>query len=796
MPNQGFHRNSSAFGFAFLASFFCAAQLIVFQQSQAEDLRAEAVNFESTENFLPILVNLSINQQTIADSILVLRDKQGQWMIPLEALSRARIRLPQNITSITYLEKKYIPVSFFKGSKEYFSESSQSLEVRLDALAFEPNALMSGMPGLRTHTPESAGAFVNYDFLISGGSGQDSQSLFTEIGAAINGGTALANLALIRQEDKQNHFNNQFVRLDTSYVRDDLSNLTTWRLGDAISRPATSLGRPVRFGGIQYSTNFHLQPGLITVPVPTLNGQAALPSMVDLYVNNVLQSSSSIPPGPFSITTAPIVSGDGEVLVRVKDISGREQLISGQIYSSPMLLAPGLSDFSFEAGALRKNFGIEYNDYGDLFGSASYRRGITDKFTLEGGLNALNSGLFGALGSATYAIPGWGTTSLAAGLSAEDGKNGIQYAAAFERRSRNMSFSFRSERSDDRYRQIGIDPEFRIRALDTAFWNYRFNDIGNLGLSFTRQERAHGTKAELIGASFSTPKSRLGSFIVSAFRSRDDNKNYSLGLYWILPIDSDWSASVSHTSNQGSPDSTVFQAQKSAPYSEGFGWRVQAAINAAQQAALIAQHRFGTARIEAGSFQGQESARIGLSGAVANIEGQWFPTRRIGGSYGLVHLPGLSNIRVYVDNQLMARTDENGLALLPRLHPYVGNHVSIEQMDLPLDTKIDALIVRPVPAWRSGVIINFPVRKMAAATMRLVDEKGHDIPAGASLTVNQGAESFAVGRDGLAYIEGVSLENTVRVSWPGHKCEISFDHIPSQELIPYLGEFECKESRQ
>ena len=115
------------------------------------------------------------------------------------------------------------------------------------------------------------------------------------------------------------------------------------------------------------------------------------------------------------------------------------------------------------------------------------------------------------------------------------------------------------------------------------------------------------------------------------------------------------------------------------------------------------------------NYQDSTSGRVGLSGALVNIDEQWFLGRRISSSYGVVKLPELSNVRVYVNNQLTARTDELGYALLPNLHTYIKNHVSVEQLDLPLDTKIDSLLTRPVPMWRRGVIIKFPIRKVTEA---------------------------------------------------------------------------------
>lgn len=281
--------------------------------------------------------------------------------------------------------------------------------------------------------------------------------------------------------------------------------------------------------------------------------------------------------------------------------------------------------------------------------------------------------------------------------------------------------------------------------------------------------------------------------IISVLQSRGTENNYAMSVFWSIPIGGDISASLSHISHQRSSDTTVLQAQKNSPYGEGIGWRLQAAANAAQQAAVLAQNAYGAVTAEAASFRGESSARIGVSGALVRMNERWFPTRRIAGSYGLVHLPGVQNARVYVDNQFSTRTDSDGYALLPRLRPYVLNHVSLEQSDLPMDMRIDQLIAQPVPGWRSGVVINFAVKKIRAATLRVVDRKGNDIPAGASVRLRGVETSFAVGRDGITYVEGLATENIIEIIWSDRRCEVSIPYLPSEEIVPYLGEFVCQE---
>ncbi|TCG05494.1 hypothetical protein BZM27_33340 [Paraburkholderia steynii] len=103
----------------------------------------------------------------------------------------------------------------------------------------------------------------------------------------------------------------RYVRLDTTWSHSNPDTMVTTRVGDTISSSLTWT-RPVRLGGAQVSRDFTLRPDLITYPVPTLAGSSAVPSAVDLYVNNVRQFTGSAPSGPFVINAVPAINGAGE----------------------------------------------------------------------------------------------------------------------------------------------------------------------------------------------------------------------------------------------------------------------------------------------------------------------------------------------------------------------------------------------------------------------------------------------------------------------------------------------------
>ncbi len=173
----------------------------------------------------------------------------------------------------------------------------------------------------------------------------------------------------------------QTVRLDSSWLRDFPAHRLRLVLGDTLTRGSSWTG-PARIAGIRLGTEFALAPEWLTWPLPELAGSSVLPSTLELVAR---QDRRDIPlaPGDFTYAWRPQFSGAGTVTMTLRDISGAVRTVTRSYYASQGLLRPGLVDFSVEAGALRRNYGVSSFDYGALMGGATLRRGMTDHLTLE-----------------------------------------------------------------------------------------------------------------------------------------------------------------------------------------------------------------------------------------------------------------------------------------------------------------------------------------------------------------------------------------------------------------------------
>ena len=234
-----------------------------------------------------------------------------------------------------------------------------ALDITAPAETFEASTLDDGRGGEAPPNKAPPGFYFNYNLNATGStdSNYNSYGAFLE-GVAFNGWGSLVSSGVVRGNSDQN----ELIRADTYWQKDLPGPMETLVLGDTIGSGG-AWSRPARFGGIRWARNFALRPGYITFPMPSLSGSAALPSTIDVLVNNQRQQSQTVEPGPFDLTNVPVVTGAGQINLVVRDMLGVETLVTQSYYTSPRLLAKGLSDFSFEAGALRENYGSQSNDY-------------------------------------------------------------------------------------------------------------------------------------------------------------------------------------------------------------------------------------------------------------------------------------------------------------------------------------------------------------------------------------------------------------------------------------------------
>ncbi|MGX5843067.1 fimbria/pilus outer membrane usher protein [Mesorhizobium sp. ArgA1] len=583
-----------------------------------------------------------------------------------------------------------------------------------------------------------------------------------------------------------------FTRLNTTWSYSDPDRLMTYRAGDFVSG-GLSWTRPVYLGGIQAQRNFSLRSDLVTLPLPSFGGTAAVPSTLEVYTQNVRTYSGDIQAGPFQVTNLPVFTGAGQAQVVLRDSLGRETTATLPFYASSMLLRQGLLDFSVEAGMARRNFGISSDDYdGRVMGVATARYGLTDQLTLEahaeGGADLINGGI-----GAAFPLGPYGAASVAMAGSHHDGRTGSLVNASVEFGYDGWALNARMRRAFGGYEDIAsvtalpviVDPDDFTRfsagvprAVDQVTLSVPMPlDFSSLNLSYTHLKTAEGDTNQIVGLSYSQSIFKRSTIYATAFADLDDNDSYGVFAGISIPFDND--VTVSTGVEQG-PDgvNVVADIAKSDRAEDGsIGWRLRTSEGETPNRSAAVSYRAPFARFEAGGQQFDKDFRVTgqMDGAIAVAGGGVFATTRIDDAFAVVDV-GTPDVEVLHQNRPVGKTDSRGRILVTGLNSYELNTVSIDPKNLPVDADVPATKETVVPADRNGVVLKFGVSEAAqAALVTLVDASGTPLEAGLSGRLDGGQEDFVVGYDGQAYIKGLSRQNSVQVDRvDGTSCRASF----------------------
>lgn len=743
-----------------------------------------------------LLLEVFVNGQPLPGIIRVERLADARIVLPLEEWALTRLITPAAAPIALPDDQRGYALQDAPGLRYALDGSLQTLQITVPASAFQATSLVLGAGQGPPPKPALPGVYFNYDGVVTHAQGRpDTGGVLVE-GIAFSGPDSLVSGAVLTHDGVAR----RTVRTETFWRRDLPGSMEALVLGDTIGSGG-AWSRPVRYGGLRFARDFSLAPGYISYPMPTLQGSAALPSTVDVIVNNQRRSSNlTVGPGPFDLTNVPVVSGSGEVNLVVRDLRGVETVITQKYYLSPRLLAPGLSDFSLDAGRLRRNYGLYDSGYGPGFAAATYRYGLNNALTGEGRVEVQKtrkaagfevSGLVGTLGVA-QATAAWSRSD-------PDGRDsprsGGRYLLAFERSAPLAGGgSLQLEHFDAGFRQFGdLGSEVRPRDRLQAQTGMSLERL-SLGVSYTRQTTWEGDNFRLLALSIGTPIFDRLFLSLYATKRLGPEGSWSAGMSLVMPLEQQRSVIATSTRDNDGRFTTAVQASQSPPVGPGWGWQVRASDQARQraQADAILNTDFGQLRAEANAGNSNHTVRLGASGSVGWLAGLPFATRRIDhGAFAVVRVADLPDVPVYRSNQIAATTNSQGLALVTGLRPYQQNQLSLDPDQLPFNLQINGVEEMVTPYARSGIFVDFPVRRMRNAQLVLQQPDSTPVPAGALVTLLPGRQTFVVGQRGEAYLTDLKDSNRLLATWENGTCELTVALGPAGDGEPRIGPLIC-----
>ena len=493
-------------------------------------IAAQGPETAAAEPFAEAIVELHVNDQPEALSLVVRRDVDGTLLIRAEDLKVLRLKTPAR-GAMQVNGERYYRLGPEIGAIVAFDEASMAARVTLPAKSFLSTQRAISAADAPRATRTGPGAFLNYDVSAEQASDRQQGGGFFELGLFGNQGV-VTNTMVARYEEATR----SVARLDTTWSRDFPELMATLRVGDSISTPGP-WGRAVRFGGIQFGTNFSTQPMLVTTPLLAAEGEAVVPSTVDVFVNGRPIASEQVPPGPFSIDRLPVLTGAGQLQVVVTDALGRQQVLTQPYYSGTSLLRHDLAEYSVELGSVREDYGSRSFSYGDMIGVASYRRGMTDTLTAGARAEAQANGIY-ALGADAAWQAGYAGI-VTAQLAAGGDSSGAGFLAGFgvERSGQTFSAFAQTQYASRSFVQTGMaELLFTPRQRTFAGFGFDLGQYGNAQLAYGLQSYYDADTAETIGVNYSVALGRLGYLGLYASQTLSNGGETNLLLTWSLSL--------------------------------------------------------------------------------------------------------------------------------------------------------------------------------------------------------------------------------------------------------------------
>lgn len=747
------------------AALWLALVLVVVLGPQAETVRAQ-----EAAQVAPRPVGVVLNGQPVAEPGLVV-ERAGRLLARRSDMESWGLVTRSMTAAETLGGESYVALDRVKGLVAKLDTDGSTLLVEAEAGLFPRYTLDPGRHVVPLAQAVAA-QFLDYDMTLSDWNGRT--RLAGLVNAGFSDGWGVVDTGLLVDTDRRG-----VVRLDTALRRDFPDRRMRLVVGDTVGAGAP-WSRPVRYGGLFLGTDFSLDPQSITFPLPVISGSALTASTVELMAQSSRQTTQ-VGPGSFDLTLQPRLTGAGQVTMSVRDLAGNTRQVTRNFYASPRLLRSGLSELAVEAGALRRDFGFDSFSYGPMFAAVGLRRGMTDRLTLEGRIEASGRTRMAGLGGAMV-IGTLGEVSLGGAVSQGMAGTGTLVRAQVQRITPVYTLTAGYESADAQFRQVG---EGRRngggRRELTVAGGLSLGRIGSLNASYARLSQGIGgdvpNRFDLASAYYAT--NLAGGYLsvgvqYSARRGgRNDGRDYDrkgdFGLFGSLTIPLGARRQVSVVAEPGRAAATFNQ---NLPDGSGFGLRALAGRErgaAWLEGGVSYRTGAGDIRIDAAQRRGQQGAQVNARGALLRVDGTLVAGQHIDEGFALVDVASDAPVTVTVENRPRPRKAGQGRrVVVTGLLPYAENHIGIDAAEVPIADDLDTAQQVIAPGWRQAVRVRFGTAGGQGVRLRVLDTRGAALPTGSSVAWPGG--TGVVGHDGDVWLEGHVGGGTLRVVGPDGVC--------------------------
>ncbi len=779
---------------------------------------------------MPLVLAVTLNGEARPDLILQ-RLAEGRLLLRREDLPALGLVVAPP-TALVIDGEPYVALDAIDGLQADLDERTLALRLTARAPLLGRRVLDAHTRRHRAPLADSPGGFLNWALAHSAQRGGASVADSRETRAFLEGGARQGGWLLTGNgQTLAGAPGHRFVRLMTAVQRDQPDTLRRWTLGDLLTS-APVLAGSVNLAGLTLTRHEGMDPYRLRYPQGVVQGQASLPSDVEVYVDGQRVRTERVRPGEFEIRDLTAQQGARSVQVLVRDPFGRVRQYDYALYTSDQLLPRGDHDYQYALGALRRDYGSRSAAYGAPAFSAWHRWGASDTLTLGGHAQG-REGLLNVGGTATATLGAAGVLSLGAVASEAGGLRAHALLAQYGYYASRWGVGASARHEAPGFAMLDESRTLSHRAWSATLYASRtLADGGTLSLS-RQVATVHPADRVRVPAGWQLASSETrrdttlayarfwpslrGSVRIAASRLHDgrgSRTEITAGLVMSLEGPRLLSMTTRHDS-QGSTQSV--QWSQPLPPGEGWGWEAGADRESRQDGGASARWH-GTAQLNARHLQWRgelqrrtgpgdttHEVRLSASGGMARLGGAWHFSRPVQEAHALVQVGGLEGVPVRVNGQAMGETDARGQLFVPQVGAWQETEFAIDPRRIPIDHTVPRIRQRVVLPERGGAVIDFEARRLQAVVARLLrawrpGDPGPARPLPVSLAVvrlqagGQAVET-ATGREGEIY-----LENLPAGTYPGEAladdgttaCRFALQVPASDEVMVDAGDLRCE----
>lgn len=775
-------------------------------------------NISSVNNNKKISLYLTttVNHSPNSDVMLFLLDTEQRLYAYAKDLRKIRISIDPAIENETLVLLSDIPELQYQ-----YQEPEQSVSIQLPTSVLAKHEInLSGSEITADDLLQRKhlnAALLNYALYNTNTDGDNITSGSAE--TILN--TPVGNIVssfVYNSDPDQFSMNSKLIRLDTYWQHIDPIKVRSYVLGDFATN-TVDWGSSVRMAGFQWASAYKQRSDLITTALPQFSGSAALPSSLDVYVDQQKIYSGNIPSGPFDVKSLPFISGN-EVMLVTKDVTGQQTISKQSYYYSPQLLTSGTKEFSVDLGVPRYYFGTDSATYDNaLFGSAVIKYGWMPGLTLTSNLEASSDGLVNIGTGLAMSLFNKGVLTIAAsGSKYKDWRGGYGMVGLEGRLSKYLQLNASYQKTFDGYYDLARVSESRFQKeyqpLEKSSggsipYTALANSITRAGISFypgsgysmsmnyshLKSESKHEYKPLSLSVSGS-PAKNLNLYL-SGFTDLADSNNYGAYISMRYALDSKISTTSAFTKNN---DSNTLRQEINSQGGQRIGdlsWGGYIEHNDSNKeisgsaygsylsrpAYLSAQYTY----LDNSQSQITASAR----GSVVAAAGGVFTAHEIGDAYTIVKNAG-PNSSIVNGGVDLGKSDKYGRFLIPNLPAYSKRSVYVNPTHLPLDWEVETTEQQVVSGFRQGSVIDFGAQKVTSVIGIVTDTKGTAIAAGYPVKLN-GRDSGVVGYNGTVYFKNPNSTNVLEIDlFEKGLCHANFSFEGAQGNMQKIGPLICR----